>query len=148
MAQSKPGAPFKPQLTTKFHIDYDWWEKSDQDLHTYMLTHLPSDLRERFEDGAEEQVVDYVDPETGEVSQLDALGLALQEAAAREDFINPQTSLVDSVFRVFLANGNTPRSPQELEDETGRDARTILKTIGGIRIYRGIRPVEMTESTE
>jgi len=148
MAQSKPGVPFKPQLTTKFHIDYDWWEKDNQDLNAYMLTHLPSDLREQFEDGVEDKEVDYVDPETGEVSQLDALGLAIQEAIQREDFINPQTSLVDSVFRVFLANNNTPRSSQELEEETGRDARTILKTIGGIRVYHGIRPVEMSETTD
>ncbi len=148
MAQSKPGVPFKPKLDTKFHIDYDWWEKDEQDLNTYMLTHLPSDLRERFEDGAEEKVVDYIDPDTGEVRQLDALGLAIQEASQREDFINPQISLVDSVFRVFIANGNSPRSPQELEEETGRDARTILKTIGGIRVYRGIRPIEQTDTAD
>jgi hypothetical protein len=70
------------------------------------------------------------------------LGLAIQEAARREDFITVQTSLVDSVFRVFLSNGNMPRSPKELEEETGRDARTILKTFGTVRTYRGIRPFQ------
>lgn len=138
----KPSAKLKPTLDTKFHIDYDWWDKENNDLRSYMLTHLPSDLREKFADGNEEKVIDYIDPETGEVFQLDELGLAIQEAAKREDFINLQTSLVDSVFRVFLANGNTPRTPQELEEETGREAKTILKTFGGLRIYRGIRPIQ------
>lgn len=138
----KPRANIKPTLDTKFQIDYDWWEREKNDLRAYMLTHLPEDVREKFMDNDEDSIVDYIDPDTGEVFQLDELGLALQEAAKAEDFINPQTSLVDSVFRVFLANGNTPRTPTELEEDTERDARTILKTFGGIRIYRGIRPIQ------
>lgn len=138
----KPSAALKPKLDTKFQIDYDWWERENNDLRAYMLTHLPTDLRDKFDDETEDGEVDYIDTETGEVQQLDKLGLAIQEAANRDDFINPQTSLVDSVFRVFLANGNVPRTPQELADDTDRDARTILKTFGGIRVYRGIRPVQ------
>lgn len=141
-SKPKPRPTLKPQLETKFQIDYDWWERENQDLRAYMLTHLPSEMREKFEDIEDERVIDYIDPETGEILQLDELGLALQEAAQQDDFINPQTSLVDSVFRVFLANGNTPRTPLELEEDTGRDARTILKTFGGIRIYNGIRPLQ------
>jgi len=138
----KPGALIKPTLDTQFQIDYDWWEREKNDLRAYMITHLPAEMREKFADSDEDAVVDYIDPDTGEVFQLDELGLAIQEAAKAEDFINPQTSLVDSVFRVFLANGNTPRTPKELEEDTGRDARTILKTFGGIRVYRGIRPIQ------
>lgn len=138
----KPRASIKATLDTKFQIDYEWWIRENNDLRAYMLTHLPTELREKFAENIEENVVDYIDPDTGEVFQLDELGLAIQEAAKAEDFINPQTSLVDSVFRVFLANGNTPRTPSELEEDTQRDARTILKTFGGIRIYRGIRPIQ------
>jgi hypothetical protein len=141
-SKPKPSAIIKPTLDTKFHINYEWWERENNDLRSYMLTHLPSDLREKFDEGAEERVIDYIDPETAEVFQLDELGLAIQEAAKREDFINFQTSLVDSVFRVFLANSNTPRTPQELEEDTGREARTILKTFGGLRVYRGLRPIQ------
>jgi hypothetical protein len=137
----KSSAIVKPTLETKFHIDYEWWKRENNDLRSYMLTHLPADLRSRFEEGGEEKVIDYIDPETGEVFQLDELGLAIQNAAKRDDFINLQTSLVDSIFRVFLGNGNTPRTPIELEEDTGRDARTILKTFGGLRVYRGIRPL-------
>jgi hypothetical protein len=50
--------------------------------------------------------------------------------------------VVDSIFRVFLANGNQPLSARELERIIGRPASTILKTLSGGRIYKGIRPVE------
>jgi hypothetical protein len=142
MQAGKSSTVVKPTLKTKFHIDYDWWERENNDLRAYMLTHLPSEMREKFVGRDEFEVVDYIDPETGEVQRLDELGLAIQESAKREDFITVQTSLVDSVFRIFLSNGNTPRSPKELEADTGRDARTILKTFGSIRVYRGIRPVQ------
>lgn len=141
MSAGKPKAFIKPTLDTRFHIDYDWWERENNDLRSYMLTHLPPEMRDTFIEKDEYEVIDYIDPETGEVLQLDELGLAIQEAAKQADFINPQTSLVDSVFRVFLVNSNTPRTPEELEEDTGRDARTILKTFGGLRVYRGIRPI-------
>jgi hypothetical protein len=144
MQPGKPSAIIKPTLETRFHIDYEWWEKENNDLRAYVLAQLPTDLREKLEGSEIGRVVDYIDPETGEVFQLDELGLTIREAAHRPDFINSQTSLVDSVFRVFLANGNTPRSPQELEEDTGRDARTILKTFGGIVVYKGIRPITAT----
>ena len=34
---------------------------------------------------------------------------------------------------------------QNLSEITGRDAKTILKTIGGMRVYRGIRPYQPPE---
>ena len=142
MQPGKSSTVVKPTLDTKFHIDYDWWERENEDLRAYMMTHLPPDMQEKFEGRTEFEVVDYIDPQTGEVHQLDELGLAIQEASKREDFITVQTSLVDSVFRVFLSNGNVPRSPRELEEDTGRDARTILKTFGSVRTYRGIRPFQ------
>jgi hypothetical protein len=142
MQPGKSTAVVKPTIDTLFHIDYDWWVHENNDLHAYMLTHLPADMREKFVGRDEFEVIDYIDPQTGEVHQMDELGLAIQEAAKRADFITLQTSLVDSVFRIFLSNGNTPRTPKELEADTGREAKTILKTFGGGRIYHGIRPVQ------
>jgi hypothetical protein len=142
----QPGKPpsviIKPTLDTKFHIDYAWWEQeSGGDLRPYLLTHLPPDKRDYFLNKSEaDKMLDFIHPETGEVFRLDELGLALQEAALQPDFINPQTSLVDSIFRVFLGNGNVPRSPRELAQDTGRDAQTILRTFGTTKVYKGIRP--------
>jgi hypothetical protein len=136
----KPSFLIKPTLDTKYHIDYSWWDRSPGDLRVYLLSHLLPEQRERLSQAMEHRVVDYIDPETGEVTQLDELGLAIQLAAKDPNFINPHTSLVDSIFRVFLANGNMPLSPRELADRTGRPASLILKTLSGGQIYKGIRP--------
>jgi hypothetical protein len=142
MQPGKPSALIKPTIETKFHIDYDWWTRErPNDLRIYLLSHLPPDKRAYFQNKtAADQMLDYIHPETAEVLRLDELGLALQEAANQSDFINTHTSLVDSLFRVFIANGNQPRSPLELAQITGRDAQTILKTVGGPKVYMGIRP--------
>ena len=137
----KPSALIKPTLDTTYHIDYSWWERND-DLRTYLLSHLPPEQRERISGSTEQRIVDFVDPDSGEVSQLDELQLAIQMAARDPDFINPHTSVVDSIFRVFLANGNKPLSSVALGDAIGRPAQTILKTVSGVRVYKGIRPVE------
>lgn len=141
MAQpGKPSSLLKPTLDTHFYIDYDWWEKDPEDLRTYLISHVRPEERERLTQSGDASVIDHIDPETGEVLQLDELKYALRVAAEEPDFINPQTSLVDTVFRVFLANNNTPLTPKQLEEKTNRSASSILKTFGGIRIYRGIRP--------
>ncbi len=140
--QHKPSALIKPTLDTTYHIDYTWWERSDEDLRVYLLSHLSPEQRERISQSAEDHVIDYVDPETGEVTQLDELKLALQIAAHEPDFINPQAAVVDCIFRVFLANGNSPQSSRELGEAIGRSPTTILKTLSGVRVYKGIRPVE------
>ena len=145
MSPGKPSRIVKPTLDTKFHIDYEWWERKSEDLRSYLLTHLPSDERERFINTTVERIVDYIDPDTGEVFRVNELGLAIQEASKEPDFINPQTSMVDSVFRVFLSNGNIPQSPRELGEKTDREPSTILRTLGGIKVYRGIRPYTSSE---
>ena len=139
--QQKPSAFVKPTLDTRYHIDYSWWERNE-DLHTYLLSHLPPEQRERISQNTESSVVDYIDPETGEVTQLNDLDLAIQTAIRQPDFINPHTSVVDSIFRVFLANANQPLTPKELGDAIGRSPTVILKTVSGGRVYKGIRPAE------
>lgn len=148
MVSSRPTMLMKSTLDTKFHIDYEWWNNANEDLRTYLLSHLQPADRERLSQAEEGRVVDYIDPQTAEVFQLDELGLAIQEAARQPDFINPQTSLVDSVFRAFLANGNTPLTPRELSEITGRPASLILKTLGGVRVYKGLRPFIEIEKNE
>lgn len=137
----KPSALVKPTLDTKYHIDYPWWEKNtEEDLHTYILSHLLPEQREGLAQTTESVTMDFVDPITGEVLEVDEMGLAIQVAARDPNFINQQTPLIDCLFRVFLANGNQPLSANELAERTNRPAATILKTVGGTRVYKGIRP--------
>lgn len=147
MQPAKPNLLVKPTPDTKFHIDYEWWQRSEEDLRLYMLTHLSPEKRDELAGKeATTTLVDYIHPQTGEVFQLDELGCAIQDASQSSDFINAQTPLVDSVFRIFLKNGNHPQTPRELATVTGRDANTILKTLGGTKIYKGIRPYVATTS--
>ncbi|MBC7870903.1 MAG: hypothetical protein H7Y09_08695 [Chitinophagaceae bacterium] len=141
---SRPSILVKTTIDTKFHIDFDWWERSrEEDLRTYMLSHLMPEQRDRISQSHEDRQVDYIDPETGEVFRLDELRLSIQLAAQDPNFINPHTSTVDSIFRVFLKYNNLPMSPRELASNTGRSAEVILKTISGGRIYKGIRPFNL-----
>jgi hypothetical protein len=131
----------KPTLDTRFHIDYEWWERQGGDLRVYLISHLAPEQRELFVDNRDIEEVDWIDPVTAEVTRVDALQRALIEASKQPDFITHRTSLVDAVFRVFLANNNTPLTPVELGERIGRDPRTILRTLGGTTVYKGLRPV-------
>ena len=130
----------KPTLDTKFHIDYDWWDREGRELRVYLLSHLDAEQREFFVQHRDTEEVDWIDPDTAEIRKVDALQRALQEASKNPDFITPHTSLVDAVFRVFLANNNTPFTPIELGERIGRLPVTILRTLSGANVYKGIRP--------
>ncbi|MDE2748737.1 MAG: hypothetical protein OXI34_07230 [Chloroflexota bacterium] len=138
----------KPSVETKFYIDFDWWEQSRDDLQVYLLTHLTAEQQQTLQQRDLREVFDYVHPETGEVFPVDALGLAIRESSKRQDFITGRIGLIDSVFRALLVNDNHPLNALELAKVTGRDASTILKTIGGVRIYRGIRPFRSGAAAE
>lgn len=129
----------KPTIDTKFHIDYSWWQGQERELKVYMMSFLPEEQRKLFEEQAEGEFVDWIDPETAEVRRMDPVAQALHVASQDVDYTH--SSLVDAVFRVFLMNSNYPLSPQELSQIIGRPPMTILRTIAGGRVYKGLRPV-------
>jgi hypothetical protein len=134
----------KPTLKTKFHIDFDWWERESREFRVYLASHLCPEHQAAFADYAGEDVVDAVDPETAEVRREDSVTHSLRTHCSQlPDFITSHTSLVDAVFRVFIANGNQPLSPEELAERIKRpgQASTILRTLSGARVYKGLRPV-------
>jgi len=76
------------------------------------------------------------------VRPVDGLQHALMTHCVRlPDFVGARTTLVESVFRTFLANGNAPLSAEDLATRLNRPADTILRTLTGPRVYRGIRPL-------
>jgi hypothetical protein len=137
---SGSGRRVKPTLDTKFHIDYEWWERSDQDLRVDMIAQLLPEQRAYFVEHQTGEETDWIDPETAEVHRVDALRMALQEASRAPLYLAPPTSLVDAVFRVFLTNNNVPLTPIELAEKIGRPSMTILRTLSGQHVYKGIRP--------
>lgn len=130
----------RPDLETMFHIDFEWWEESNLDLKTYLLSRL--DVGDELSLDLEVDYVDLVDLETGEVRKVDGFQFALQTYFAKlpGDFTQ-QTSLVDAVFYTLLANANQPMSAKEIAERVERDPDIVLKTIAGPRIYQGIRPI-------
>jgi hypothetical protein len=73
---------------------------------------------------------------------VDALQQTLRtHCSTQPGYLTEHTSLVDAVFRVFLANGNQPLTPAELGGIIRRPAGTILRTLSGQRVYKGLRPV-------
>lgn len=131
----------KPTLDTPFHIDFEWWSQEGRDLHAYLLSQVPSDVRDAYAE-LDDARVDAVNPETGEVKQADGLLLRVRKIAKQQaDFVGHHTSIIDAVFRTFLINDNQPLNAYELSRLLNRDANLILRTLSGSQVYKGLRPV-------
>lgn len=137
----KPRTLTRPTLATKFHIDYNWWERADRELDIYLRSHLCPLHQEAYSDVEGDEKVDTIHPETAEVTRV--LGIQhtlITHCALQEGYLTPQTTLVNAVFRVFLANGNSPLTPEALGEKLSRPANMILRTLSSPRVYKGIRP--------
>jgi hypothetical protein len=142
MSEGKRAVLIKPDKTTPFHIDFDWWQQNERDWHVYLRSLLCAEHQEVFATIEEGQVIDWVDPDTAEVKPVDGVqNTLMSHCVFQPDFLTQQTALVEAVFRLFLTNGNIPMSSDELGERLNRPANTILRTLGGARVYKGIRPV-------
>ncbi len=131
----------KPTLQTPFHIDFDWWRSNDNNWHVALQSLLCSEHQQAFAGLPEGQMIDWVDPETAEVRPLDGIqNTLITHCAQQPGFLDEHTALVDAIFRLLLVNGNMPMSVEELGARLNRPADTILKTIAGPRVYKGLRP--------
>jgi hypothetical protein len=142
MPEGKRTALIKPDKTTPFHIDFDWWQRNERDWHVYLRSLLCVEHQGAFADLEEGQKIDWVDPQTAEVKLVDGVQNALMSHCVKQpEFLTDQTALVEAAFRLFLTNGNAPMSSAELGERLNRPANTILRTLGGARVYKGIRPI-------
>jgi hypothetical protein len=133
----------KPSVKTPFHIDFDWWKQNERDWHVFLRSLLCSEHQEVFANMEEDEMIDWIDPATAEVKQVDGIQHALMShCASLPDFTNAHTAIVEAVFRVFLTNGNVPMPAEDLAKLLRRPADTILRTIAGPRVYRGLRPFQ------
>jgi hypothetical protein len=86
-------------------------------------------------------MVDHVDPQTAEVTRAPAIqNILITHCSQQPEYLTPQMSLINAIFRVFMANGNTPLSAKEMGARLDRSAGMILRTLSGQRVYKGIRP--------
>lgn len=131
----------KPTLDTPFHIDFSWWRQNDREWRVFLRGLLGEEKEAELADLNLEERVDWVDPNTGEVSQVDVLQYLLSTYYTQQGDQEGGTSLIESIFRAYLKNGNSPLSSRQLGEALGRPPQTILRTLAGLRVYRGIRPV-------
>ena len=136
----------KPSIKTPFHIDFEWWKKSERDWHVFLRSLLCQEHQDAFADVEEGEMIDWIDPQTAEVKPVDGVQHALMtHCAILPEFSSERTAIVEAIFRIFLVNGNAPMSAEDLGKRLGRPADTILKTIAGPRVYRGLRPFQVQE---
>lgn len=132
----------KPTAKTPFHIDFEWWKQNERDWHIFLRSFLCAEHQEVFANVEEGEMLDWIDPKTAEVKPVDGVQHALiSHCAQLPEFVNQRTAVVEAVFRLFLANGNIPMTAEELSKKLGKPADTILRTIAGPRVYRGLRPI-------
>ena len=118
----------KPTLQTKFHIDFTWWPKQRLALKADLAAHLCPEAQELWAQADEaDQNFDWIDPDTGEVFNIDLLWYLIHTTA---------------ILCTFVANNNAPLTPAELHEKLQKKTpELILRTIGGRKVYKGIRPV-------
>jgi hypothetical protein len=142
MLEGKKFSLVKPTQQTPLHIDFEWWKTQEKNWRVILFSYLCTEHQSAFPDPSNLQMIDHIDPKTAEVSQVDGLQhLLVNHCAKQLGFATSNTSLVDSVFRVLLANENHPLSSEEIGKLINRPPETILKTLAGSVVYKGIRPV-------
>ena len=141
MSEKKSFSLVKPTLDTPFHIDFNWWQQNDRDWRIYLRSLMCEEHQKTFANWEDHAMLDWIDPVTAEVKIVDGLQHTLMShCALAPSFLSEKTSLVESVFRLFLINGNKPMTSHELSEKLRRPGMTILKTLAGLRVYRGLRP--------
>lgn len=130
-------------MATRFFIDYEWWQQSGKDIRVD-IQQICSELGEDvLELGSEAETYDWIDPETAQVQPVSGvLYPFLRQCGSHPDFVNDRIPLTEAVFRALLAAGNRPMTPPELAARTGRPADTILRTLSGRQVYKGLRPID------
>jgi len=135
----------RPDVNTKFHIDYDWWTNMARDVLVLIWEHLCSECKAKYGTHADTADFDWVDSDTGEITVVDGLRYSLRECCSqRDDYITPSTPLSASIFSVFIANGNAPLSATEMHERIGKnDPRAVLRLLLGkqMRTHYGIKPI-------
>jgi hypothetical protein len=134
-------------METRFHIDYDWWEQSGNDLNIHVQQMCEEFEEFEIADASSDVMYDWVDPETAEIAHVDPTTYNfLKTCSSHPDFITERTSLIEAVFRALLSAGNRPMTAAELSHRIGRPAQTILRTLSGKQVYKGIRVAEGSKS--
>jgi hypothetical protein len=133
---------FRPTETTKFHIDYSWFEENGQDVRVLTYKCLTAEQQERVGAPGQSEMYDYVDEMTGEVQVFDqVIQIIRSENAHDPNFVTQRTPVFEAAFRLFLLNNNQPLTAVDLAGEMRRKPSEVLSQLSGRSVYNGIRPI-------
>lgn len=132
----------KPTLDTPFHVDFEWWEKQGLDLNVELVSHLCPEHRAAYAGRPMGEKIDWIDWNTGEVKQVDGLQYVITTHCKRQPgYITQSSTVLGSIFRVFLSNGNQPLSCRQLAPLVGQLPEQVLRVLSGRVVKKGLRPV-------
>ena len=90
------------QIKLQWFIDLDWYQQNNRSFFALTQSYLCPKCRERLK------------VEKEEASAADVLSAIGDCCSKTPGFIAPKLPILESVFRLFLANGNQPLSLEEL----------------------------------
>jgi hypothetical protein len=132
----------KPGLDTPFHIDFSWFEKQGLDINVELLSHLCAEHRNAYHGQSLAEKIDWIDWMTGEVKQVEGLHYIISRHCSKQPgYVREASTLVASVFRVFLSNSNQPQTPRQLAPLVNYPETQILRVLSGRLVSKGLRPV-------
>jgi hypothetical protein len=110
------------QSDKRWHIDLDWLEQNNRSFSVLAKWCLCPQCRERLEENKEE------------VSAADLLANIRDCCSKAPAFISEKSPILESIFRLFLANGNQPLGLEKLgkqlvERQGGSPRRTSAEVL-------------------
>jgi len=125
------------QPTQRWFIDLAWFDQHNHSFWALAEGYLCPKCRERLEGGR------------GEILAADLLSSIKDCCAKIPGFVTAKSPILDSIFRLFLANGNQPLDLEELSKQlaewrggTYRASPQILPRLLGNDHYYGLRQVD------
>jgi len=110
------------EVTPRWFIDLDWYQPNHRSFSILAERCLCADCRERLQ------------VEGGEIPAEELL-VAIKDCCSREPgFITGELPILESIFRLFLANGNEPLELEELSKQlsewrAGNPYRTSVEVL-------------------
>ena len=125
------------QVRQRWFIDFDWYQLNNRSFFTLVQERLCPECRQRLK------------VKKREVAAADLL-TAIKDCCSKEPtFITGELPILESIFRLFLANGNQPLDLEELSKQlsewrggdTYRTSVEILSRLLESDQYYGLRQV-------
>lgn len=93
------------EVIAYWSIDLDWYQENKRSFTSLAGERLCDDCRQRRGKGG------------GEISADDLLASIKECCSQKTGYITAETPILESVFRLFLANGNQPLDLEELSEQ-------------------------------